>query len=83
MTTDLEMLKTVLKESVCTVKFTKLDETVRDMVCTQNLELIPVDKYQKQSALPTPKSDSATRVFDLEKQEWRSFRNDSLISWSL
>ncbi len=76
-----ETLDTALKSSVVHVTFTKVDGSMRVMKCTKNLELVPTEKYPAQSALPTTVNESIHRVFDIEKQDWRSFRKDSVISW--
>jgi hypothetical protein len=62
------------------VNFTKKDGTSRDMLCT--LINIPSEKQPKAK---DPEDEvkytvEALRVFDVEKQEWRSFRLDSVNS---
>jgi hypothetical protein len=68
-----------------TVKFTKKDGSDRTMLCTLNEQKIPFDKLPKlkETTEETPAVASivdAVRVFDIEKQEWRSFRFDSIKS---
>lgn len=53
-----------------TVTFTKKDGTTRIMRCTRNPNLIPVEFHPKTESTD---SGSSVRVFDLDKQEWRSF----------
>lgn len=53
-----------------TVTFTKKDGTERIMKCTRSPDLIPEDQHPKNG---TGDSDSTLRVFDLDKNEWRSF----------
>lgn len=65
-----------IKQSGVTVSFTKKDGSSRDMLCTLAESLIPSDKRPKTEN--TKFSDEALRVFDLDKQEWRSFRWDSI-----
>jgi hypothetical protein len=66
-----------------TITFTKKDETERVMVCTLKEEKIPSEKSPKNTG--KSQSDDAIAVFDLEKQDWRSFRFDSVkkIEFSL
>jgi len=64
------------------VTFTKKDGTVRDMRCTLCEGRIPADKQPKTEGSTTTDSGSAVRVFDTEKQEWRSFRWDSVTKVS-
>ena len=86
-----EWVKSLLQKSTVTVTFVKADGTDREMLCTLNWDHIPTDKAPKETPttsidgivkeskkprkLPDPHS---LRVFDLEKQEWRSFRFDRL-----
>ena len=53
-----------------TVTFTKKDGTERTMRCTRSPVQIPEDQHPKNG---TGDSDTAIRVFDLDKSEWRSF----------
>jgi hypothetical protein len=63
------------------VTFTKKDGTLRDMRCTLSEGRIPTDKQPKGES-SSKDSGSAVRVFDTEKQEWRSFRWDSVTKVS-
>ena len=53
-----------------TVTFTKKDGTERVMKCTRSPAQIPEDLHPKNG---TGDTDSTIRVFDLDKNEWRSF----------
>lgn len=60
-----------LKMGPVTVTFTKKDGTERVMECTLQSELLPKQELKENS---TKKENTDTvRVFDIEKQEWRSF----------
>ena len=82
-----DWIKSLLQVSTITVQFTKADGTVRDMQCTLNPEQLPdivttgpVDGVVTESAKPRKAPDPhSLRVFDVEKQEWRSFRFDRLL----
>ena len=82
-----DWIKSLLQVSTITVQFTKADGTVRDMQCTLNPEQLPdivttgpVDGIVTESAKPRKAPDPhSLRVFDVEKQEWRSFRFDRLL----
>lgn len=52
------------------VTFKKKDGTIRKMKCTRNPSLIPEEHHPKNE---TKDAENTIRVFDLEKQEWRSF----------
>ena len=84
-------VKGLLQKSTITVTFVKADGTDREMLCTLNWDNIPVDKAPKEtpttpidgivreSRKPRKEPDPhSVRVYDLEKQEWRSFRFDRL-----
>jgi hypothetical protein len=69
----------LLKEIEVDLEFTKANGERRKMRCTLNEELIPEDKRPKGSTRKT--SDDTIAVFDLEKQDWRSFRYDAIIQF--
>ena len=83
-----DWVRSLLQKQELTVSFTKADGTMRDMRCTLAWEKIPVDKQPKEVPLdgivreskkPRKEPDPhSLRVYDLEKQEWRSFRFDRL-----
>jgi hypothetical protein len=75
----------VLKEGVVTIAFTKVDGTHRVMKSTLKPELLPVvePKPVVEGEEPKPKkkqSEATVRAFDVEKQDWRSIRWDSISS---
>jgi len=79
---DIAELSTLLKETSVSLEFAKVsDGSVRKMVCTQNFKLIPESDYPKTELFPTAENDEIFRVYDLEKNSWRSFRKDSVISF--
>lgn len=63
---------------IITVTFTKKDGTERTMLCTRNMNAIPQDKHPKGTG--HKKSEWIMVVFDLEKGEWRSFDEGSVLS---
>jgi hypothetical protein len=71
-----EWLRGVLKMHETTVTFTKKDGTERKMICTLAESKIPSEKTPKNTG--KAKSEDAIAVFDIEKQDWRSFRWDSV-----
>jgi hypothetical protein len=86
-----EWIKGLLQNSEISITFTKADGTDRDMLCTLDHSRIPVsvakpvsttapvDGIVRESRKPKKEPDPhSIRVFDLEKQEWRSFRFDRL-----
>ena len=71
-----EWLTSLLREQEVTISFTKKDGTDRKMRCTLSENKIPSEKTPKNTK--KTKSDDALPVFDVEKQDWRSFRWDSV-----
>ena len=73
-----------LCEGVVNLSFTKVkDGAVREMRATLVSDQIPADKMPKTDAnANTEKNQLAVRVFDLDLQDWRSFRVDSLLTFN-
>lgn len=70
-------LKDKLQNSVCKIKFTKQDGTVREMLCTLKSDVaIPHEKKTDRVKVVT---EDVLAVWDCEKNAWRSFRYDSII----
>jgi hypothetical protein len=69
-------LKDLLRESAITVTFTKKDGSERAMYCTLLENKIPAEKTPKGTG--KKENSESLAVFDLEKEEWRSFRWDSV-----
>jgi hypothetical protein len=67
-----------LREGICRVTFTKKDGTERQMLCTLDMSGIPEEHQPKTDGNATAKNNEAVRVYDLEKEAWRSFRLDSV-----
>jgi len=76
-------IKEALAKGPVWVKFTKKDGTERVGSFTTNSSMIPGDKQPTGNGAARKVSADNTRVFDIEKQEWRSFSNNSVIEWSV
>lgn len=76
-----QYLREYLSEAKLAVTFTKKDGTSRRLLCTKQMDIIPMDKQPKGTG-STPTGD-AVAAFDLEKEEWRSFNtaNITRIEW--
>lgn len=59
-----------------TVTFKKKDGTLREMNCTLKPDL--VKEYEKKTERTKTVNEETCPVFDIDKQEWRSFRYDSI-----
>lgn len=77
-----EQLITLLKSGQTEVTFIKVNGETRTMLCTLDPSLLPA---KEASETNTPKKEKKVSletiaVWCLDKQEWRSFRVDSVIS---
>ena len=69
-----------LKTNFIKVAFTKKNGTHRDMICTLKPDALPA-QVDLEESIPRKTNDDVMAVFDVEKQDWRSFRLDSVINW--
>lgn len=69
---DKEKMFGLLSSRICRIKFEKLNGEIRDMNCTLLENIIPNSSFQ------VAFDDYKQNVYDIEKNEWRSFRWDSL-----
>lgn len=80
---DRDEMITMLSNDICEVVFEKVDGTERIMFCTRNFDLIPKSNHLtlKESGIePNP---DVLRVYDMEKNDWRSFRVESVSKFNL
>lgn len=79
-----EWLKGMLNVGPATVTFTKADGTERVMECTLEASKLPKVEI-KEGSKPRKESTTSMRVFDLEKNEWRSFtlKNVKRVEFSI
>lgn len=76
-----EWLTEALQAKKVSVHFVKKDGTEREMVCTLNQSLIPAEFAPKGTERVKPTESIA--VFDVEKNEWRSFRWESVKTFTI
>jgi hypothetical protein len=74
-------LKNKLAKGVVRISFNKKNGTLRTMEATTYGPMIPTE-FQPKNEADTNYSDEVQRVFDTEINEWRSFRWDSLVSYT-
>jgi|TARA_B110000977_G_C11073197_1_gene490258 hypothetical protein len=85
---DQPILKSALQEGLCTVTFTKVNGDERVMTCTTKADLLPpvvevvLAEGQEPKAKKTPNPD-VMAVYDTLAEGWRSFRWDSVKSYTL
>lgn len=77
MTKDFTKELEQLSSKSMVVTFEKKDGTIRKMRCTSDLNRIPEENHPLGTGV---KKTGIKPVFDLDKNEWRSFRLDSIIS---
>lgn len=70
-----ELIAEVLQKGVAVVTFTKVDGSLRKMKCTLIPSILPALKGSNHK-----RSQEVLPVWDLDKDAWRSFRIDSVIS---
>ena len=68
----------MLESGIVNVKFTKTDGTEREMKCTLMEHVIK--PHEKKTDREKKPNDSVISVWDVDKEGWRSFRFDSIIS---
>ena len=71
-----EWLRKLLHNDIVNIIFYKKDGSERKMKCTLLSEEIPTDMTPK--GTKKTQSDEVIAVFDVEIQQWRSFRWDSV-----
>jgi hypothetical protein len=78
-----DWLSDSLKHQQAVVQFIKHDQTLRDLQCTLQPDLIPVRMVLPESIQRMQNRRTETlSVWDLENAAWRSFRLDSIQSIS-
>jgi hypothetical protein len=77
-----EWFRGVLRTERVNICFIKSDGTERWLHGSLHPDLIPEDKLQKEEASTRKRSEEAQIVWDIDKQDWRSFRWDSIKEFS-
>ena len=78
----------ILREGRMNIEFIKVDGTKRLMHCTLKQDLIPqviVEVVEDETAspkAPRKQNDEIIRVWDLEKEGWRSIKLETINSFS-
>ena len=74
-----QLLKELLQKKVVEIKFKKKDGSERLMKCTLLSDIVPV--YEKKTDRKKKESEDTLAVWDIEKDSFRSFKVDSIISY--
>lgn len=70
-----------LSTEIVTISFLKTNGEQRKMKCTLNPKFIE-NNYEKKTERTKKENDEVIAVWDCDKQAWRSFRVDSVKSFS-
>lgn len=78
---DKSYLKEQLSKHIADVVFIKADGTNREMTCTLIPSYLPAAKPLDEGIrhIPRKENDDVLAVWDLDNNDWRSFRLDSII----
>lgn len=81
---EIKEIKNLLKSNVCEVVFTKADGTERTMKATLQAKYIPIVENNPDKPKRTKKAvDGLVTVYDVEKEDWRSFKVENIISFTI
>ena len=72
----------MLRQQICQVRFIKVNGEERDMQCTLKEDLIPVEKKPKDDDQGVQATIGVIKVFDIDQQDWRSFRVDNVTKFA-
>jgi hypothetical protein len=79
-----DILTELLESHVLDVEFVKVNGERRAMTCTLIDEFIPTHKrYFDNDKENRQSNPGVLAVFDMEKEDWRSFRVDSVYSYAI
>ena len=76
---DFDTLKNLLHTNVVEVVFTKVNGEKRVMKCTLQESFLP----EHNGNSDRKKNENVLAVFDIDSNDWRSFRFDSVISYNI
>ena len=97
-----EYVNSLLSKGIVEVVFTKKDETIRRMICSTSVNVVPKTAFPDKDKVETVRENrlynvrtsfdnpvekpkrkqnpDVCSVWDFEKDAWRSFKYDSIIS---
>lgn len=74
----INQLKDKMHEGIVSFKYEKIDGEIREAHGTLKLDIIPEEMHPKNTG--RKQSENKTNYYDTDKEEWRSFNNELLIS---
>lgn len=72
-------LHKLLSENICVVDFVKVNGETRSMPCTLRSDIVP-PIVVKEGKEPKKQNDNVMNVWCVDKNAWRSFKLENLIS---
>ena len=69
----------LMKENIIHLKFTKVDGTIREARGTLKADIVV--PYEKKTERVKPENDNIIRYWDVDKNEWRSFKYENFIGF--
>ena len=76
--TSIDLLK-LLTENICVVDFVKVNGETRSMPCTLRPDIVP-PVVVKEGKEPKKHNENTLNVWCVDKNAWRSFKLENLIS---
>ena len=70
-----------LQSNVGKVTFIKADGSTREMICTTDSRVVPATK--RTGKAESVHNDELVTVYEVDKQQWRSFYADTVMSVEL
>lgn len=80
---DIEKIFNELKSNICEVLFMKADGTERVMKCTLHESYLPEQIELEESIQNNTTQKTSISVWDIEKNNWRAFRTNSIMSFEV
>ncbi len=80
--TDVDSLKSYLQDGVVEFKYKKINGDIKSTKGTTNMSIIPADKHPNEPTLGKivySHLDETVKYYDLNANDWRSFRKENLI----
>lgn len=78
-----ETLRDALQHERVHVRFRKADGSIRDMECTTDFRWVPEVEHPTNEQNALRRDKDLYKVFDLEINQWRSFREERVLSWEV
>lgn len=76
-------VRSALHSGEIQIEFEKADGSIRKLRGTLDLDNLISEEYHPKNEVDRKKNPDVQVVFDLDKNEWRSFRWDKLVYWGV